>query len=252
MFYDTATPHSNLQTRLLERMRLKQHSLAQVAKIAGVKVTTIWQWFNHPERALLEDSLRGIAAYMEIDYSQALVEAGGKTGRDIWSEKGRENKKHLPLGKKNLAKRREYGAKGGATLRERYRSGKLVMSQDHIEKVRASKKANPDGWKGNIEKDTLRGKAQSLVGGFRRQGLIPEKARAEAARRLLGPPYNVRTEEEALALVASRKKSRKIDWYAVIELRALDRARTWSDITKLLSMEDEHNVRTGFDFFLTR
>jgi transcriptional regulator with XRE-family HTH domain len=245
--YDTMSARNGLQGRLLEYMRQRNMTLAQVATQTGVKTTTIYMWFKDSNRALSSNGLQRIADIMGITFDRALAEAGGKTGEERVAEQGERNKRHLPRGERL----RQAGSKGGTALREKYQNG-YEMAPAHRAAISEAKK----GTALNLDKTTLRGRAQSMLGGLRRQGSTPVEAEAAAIERLKANPYRITDARIARALIRPKRR-RRTDWYRVIEWRCERPPKKWGEgrrttggtISDLLGRDPE-SLRVGFHQFL--
>ena len=215
---------------------------------------TMTSWLLTPEGRLSISNLEPLARWLGLSINEAIRLQGG-------TAEGRQREIAVaalaPLND-NLAsrKRRLKAATRAAADVNRGRR----LTDAHRGRLRESLKAaraQDDPRRYGRHNGTLRGQARHMLGAlkWRRPGLSADQYQAEAVARLLAPPYNVRIELEAIALLQPQKRRRGrpqiIDWFGVIVLRAAVPRLTWEEIG-LQSDRDPDDLRRNFIAFLNR
>ncbi len=206
----TRKPDNPLKARVLGKMRAEHILATQAAAATGINHGTFKGWLGTPGRRLQSESLRRIAAWLSITPAEAERLQGGSAEerqRDImlaarYSPAWAAYAEHLRV---DPAYRRRIGARIRENREEKpWSTERRQRLGESIKRAFARSGYRPTGQ----NKKTLHGRAHTIRVNLRRwhPRWTPGQIEAETIRRLMAPPYNVKTIEAAASLLTPRRR----------------------------------------------
>lgn len=207
-------PDTKLKAAILAAIRSRRISGTVAALEIGMKPSTLRQSLRRAGSHFQLPQLERVATWLGISTDEAARLQGG-TSEEEWRERmrrARTSPKQIEhLERLKTDRRYQRAMLGPAHEATRGKS----FTADHRAKISVALKEyrqRPDAHNLSQHKKTLRGRAQTLLIQlrYRHPDWTAAQIEAEGIRRLMLPPFNVKTAEIATALLAPKLKPRPI------------------------------------------
>jgi hypothetical protein len=212
----TWKPDNRLKARFIAETRSRHLSASAAARQADLLPVSVSNWLRHKDHRLETPQITKIAAWLGIGLNEAIKLQGGSAEERTHEIALRaaqsparlaylERLKHDPAYRRTIAQVISDANRGKHVSPEtRAKMSVAVARRFQEDPTRGSRAAR--------HMNTKRATAHRILANLRRwrPGLTPDEQKAEAIRRLLLPPHNVKTDDDARALFAPKPKPRPI------------------------------------------
>ena len=206
---------SPLKKRFIAQLRARRIMGTQAAAEAGVSYWAIRAWLQNKGRILSTPNAEAIAGWLNILPQEARALQGGETV-DEKRRRALHNspkvQRHWQQLKADKRGQRRASLLGAAAIRGKPRKPVSPETRARMSQAKRQYLQRPGAYNLGEFMRTLRGRAQSILTNYRRyhSDLTPEEIAQKTIARLLQPPYNVRDEQTARALLEPKPRRKPI------------------------------------------